>query len=66
MLGLHEQPVIVSNLKYFGFPRNSGFRLMPSTVLAYRREGRAFEYKDRGTNGFMTTVDMTAMDFPDS
>lgn len=40
MLGLHEQPVVISNLEYFGYPRNSGFRLMPSTVLAYPPRAR--------------------------
>ena len=64
MLGLHDHPVTISNLEYFGYPRNSGFTLMPSTVLAYRGGGHPFEYKDKGTNGFLTTVDMTALDFP--
>ena len=64
MLGLHDHPVTISNLEYFGYPRNSGFILMPSTVLAYRGVDHPFEYKDKGTNGFLTTVDMTALDFP--
>lgn len=64
MLGLHDQPVKISNMEYFGFPRNSGFVLMPSTLLAYRRADRPFEYKDKGTNGFRTTLDMSALDFP--
>lgn len=63
MVGQHHQPVTVSNLPYFGYPRNTGFTLMPSTVLAYRRGARAFEYKDKGTNGLLTTLDMNARDF---
>ena len=62
MLGLGEKPVTVSNLDYFGFPRHSGFLLMPSDVVVYREGDRAFEYKN--TNGFLTTVDMNAQDFP--
>lgn len=62
MIGLEDKPVMMSNLRYFGFPRNTGFILMPSDVVAYREGDRAFEYKN--TNGFLTTVDMNAHDFP--
>ena len=62
MLGLRDKPVMMSNMEYFGFPRNSGFTLMPSDVVAYRLGDHAFEYKN--TNGFLTTVDMDANDFP--
>ena len=61
MLGLQNKPVIMSNMEYFGYPRNSGFILMPSDLIAYRVGDRAFEYK--GTNGLLTTVDMAAHDF---
>ena len=60
--GQHDGPVLVQNLGYFGYPRNSGFEMMPSAVQAYRVGERAFEH--RGTNGFLTTVQMTADDFP--
>lgn len=62
-IGMHGQPVKISNLSYFGFPRHSDFILMPSTMLAYHRGVHSFEHKDKGTNGFLTTVDMTAADF---
>lgn len=61
MLGMDDKPVTMSNMDYFGFPRNNGFILMPSDLVAYRKGERAFEYKD--TNGLLTTVDMNARDF---
>lgn len=66
MLGMQDRPVTVSNLDYFGYPRNSGFILMPSTLLAYRGPTHSFEFRDRGTNGLLTTLEMTARDFPRS
>lgn len=60
MAGQHDGPVLVQNLGYFGYPRNNGFALMPSEVQAYRVGDRAFEH--RGTNGFVTTLQMTAED----
>jgi hypothetical protein len=64
MLGLHDEPVKISNMEYFGYPRNTGFILMPSTVLAYRGVDHPFEFKDKGTNGFLTTLEISALDFP--
>ena len=61
MLGLENKPVMMSNMDYFGFPRNNGFTLMPSDLVAYRAGNRAFEYKN--TNGLYTTVEMNANDF---
>lgn len=61
---LGNRPVTMQNMGYFGFPRNNGFTLMPSTLLAYRGSERAFEFRDQGTNGLLTTVDMNAEDFP--
>lgn len=58
--GQHAGPVVLQNLGYFGYPRNNGFALMPTQVQAYRTGERAFEYS--GTNGFVTTVRMTAED----
>ena len=60
--GQHAGAVVLQNLSYFGFPRNNGFALMPSVVQAYRTGNRGFEFT--GTNGFVTTVQMTADDFP--
>jgi hypothetical protein len=58
--GMSEQPVVITNLRYFGAPRNTGFVLMPNEVEAYRLGPKAFEYK--GTNGFMITYDITSKD----
>ena len=54
-------PVVISNLRYWGAPRNDGFVLMPNEVEAYRVGPKAFEFK--GTNGFLITVDMNSDDF---
>jgi hypothetical protein len=52
---------VISNLKYFGAARNSGFILMPNTIEALRTGDKAFEFK--GTNGFMVTFDMNSRDY---
>ena len=61
MHDLNAAPVTISNMGYFGYPRNTGFILMPSDLIAYRQGARAFEYKN--TNGLLTTLDMNAKDF---
>ena len=58
--GMTQQPVVITNLRYFGAPRNTGFILMPNEVEAYRVGPKPFEYK--GTNGFMITYDINAND----
>jgi hypothetical protein len=58
--GMTGDPTIITNLRYFGAPRNTGFHLMPNEIEAYRRGPRPFEYK--GSNGFMITFDITAKD----
>lgn len=58
--GMTTDPVVISNLRYFGAPRNTGFILMPNEVEAYRVGAKPFEYK--GTNGFMITYDITSED----
>ncbi len=58
--GMTNDPIVITNLKYWGAPRNDGFILMPNTVEAYRAGDKAFEYK--GTNGFMITVDINSND----
>jgi hypothetical protein len=58
--GMTDQPVVITNLRYFGAPRNTGFVLMPNEVNAYRVGAKPFEYK--GTNGFMITYDITSKD----
>jgi hypothetical protein len=54
-------PVVLSNVKYWGAPRNDGFIMMPNEVEAYRVGPKAFEYK--GTNGFLITIDISSKDF---
>jgi hypothetical protein len=58
--GMTDDPVVITNLKYFGVPRNEGFVLMPNEIEAYRVGSRPFEVK--GTNGFMITIDITSKD----
>lgn len=64
MEGMGGKPVTMTNMDYFGYPRNSGFVLMPSDVLTYRQGAHPFEYFGKGTNGLLTTLEMTADDFP--
>ena len=59
--GMTAGPVVAKNLKYEGAPRNDGFVLMPNDVEAYRAGDRRFEFK--GTNGFVTTIDISSKDF---
>jgi hypothetical protein len=59
--GMTAAPVIAKNLKYEGAPRNDGFVLMPNEVEAYRVGDKRFEFK--GTNGFVTTIDLSSKDF---
>ena len=58
--GMTEDPVVISNLRYFGAPRNTGFILMPNEIEAYRVGKHPFEFK--GTNGFMITYDIKSSD----
>jgi hypothetical protein len=53
-------PIVISNLKFFGAPRNDGFILMPNEVEAYRAGSKPFEFK--GTNGLMITIDISSTD----
>lgn len=58
--GMTNDPIVISNLKYWGAPRNDGFVLMQNEVEAYREGEKAFEFK--GTNGFMITFDIASSD----
>lgn len=58
--GMTNEPIVISNLKYWGAPRNDGFILMPNDVEAYRVGPNAFEFKNG--NGFMITVDISSKD----
>ena len=55
-----SSPMVLSNLKYWGAPRNDGFVLMPSVVEAYHAGDKAFEFE--GTNGFLITFDIASSD----
>jgi hypothetical protein len=55
-----DAPIVISNLKYWGVPRNDGFVLMQNEVEAYRGGDKPFEFK--GTNGFMITFDINSKD----
>jgi hypothetical protein len=58
--GNTSDPIVMTNLRYFGAPRNTGFIMMPNEVEAYRTGAHAFEFN--GTNGFMVTIDMNSSD----
>jgi hypothetical protein len=58
--GNTDDPIVISNLKYWGVPRNDGFIMMPNEVQAYRAGAKPFEFK--GTNGFMITFDISSKD----
>ncbi len=53
-------PVVITNLKYWGAPRNDGFVLMPNQVEAYRLGDHPFEHREG--NGFMITVEIRSDD----
>jgi len=61
--GATDDPVVISNLKYWGTPRNDGFVMMKNEVQAYRTGPKAYETK--GTNGFMITIDINSEDLPE-
>lgn len=58
--GMSNDPIVITNLRYFGVPRNDGFIMMPNEVEAYRAGDKAFEYKN--SNGFMITIDINSND----
>jgi hypothetical protein len=58
--GMTSDPAILTNVRYWGTPRNDGFVMMPNEVEAYREGANTYEFK--GTNGFMLTFDMNSSD----
>jgi len=56
--GMTDDPVVISNLRYWGASHNDGFVLMPNKVETYKGGDKPFEY--HGTNGFMITVDVSS------
>lgn len=60
--GMTGDRVVMTNVPYWGAPRNDGFVMMKNEVEAYRAGEKAFEYK--GTNGFMITLDIDSKTAP--
>ncbi len=60
--GMTDEPAVLTNVRYWGTPRNTGFVMMPNELETYHVGDKAFEFK--GTNGFMLTFDMTSADLP--
>ena len=60
--GMSDKPVVMTNVPYWGAPRNDGFVMMKNEVEAYRAGAKAFEFK--GTNGFMITLDIDSKTAP--
>jgi len=60
--GMTAEPAILTNVRYWGTPRNDGFLMMPSELETYKEGPKRFEFKE--TNGFMVTFDMTSKDPP--
>jgi hypothetical protein len=54
------KPVVIQNVQFWAAPSNSGFRIMKNDVEAYRDGDKPFEFKQ--TNGFFTTIRMSASD----
>ncbi len=59
--GMTDDAVTIKNIKFWGAPRNDGFKLMRTNVEAYRRGNKTFEFK--GTNGFVVTLNLASKDF---
>lgn len=62
--GMTDDFAVLTNVKYWGTPRNDGFIMMPSELEAYREGPNAFEFKE--SNGFMITFDMNSKDLSGS
>lgn len=60
--GMTDAQIVMTNVPYWGAPRNDGFIMMKNEVEAYRAGQKAFEFK--GTNGFMITFDIDSKTAP--
>lgn len=58
--GNTDAPIVMSNLRYFAAPRNTGFIMMPNEYHYFKGEPKSFEHRNR--NGFMITIDMNSKD----
>lgn len=60
---MEDEPVVITNLVYWGAPRNDGFVLMKTERHATRETPEGIEpFEFRDSNGFMITVDINADD----
>ncbi|WP_163338064.1 DUF1326 domain-containing protein [Desulfopila sp. IMCC35008] len=62
--GIDNKTGILTNISYMGSPRNTGFKMMPNELEAWKVGDKAFEF--RGTTGFMITIDMSSKDIASS
>ena len=60
--GMSNKPIVMTNVPYWGAPRNDGFIMMKNEVQAYRLGDKAYE--TRNTNGFMITLDIDSKTAP--
>lgn len=60
--GMTDKPIVMTNVPYWGAPRNDGFIMMKNEVQAYRLGDKAYETRD--TNGFMITFDTDSKTAP--
>ena len=57
------EPTVITNLRYWGVPRNDGFVLMPNEVNAMRQAPQGVEpFEFKNSNGFMITWDINSAD----
>ena len=62
--GMTNEPAVLTNVRYWGTPRNDGFIMMPNEIETLREGPQHYEFK--GTNGFLLTFDMTSKDVASS
>ncbi|MFZ0614536.1 MAG: hypothetical protein WAM73_19985, partial [Desulfobacterales bacterium] len=59
-MGMGGENGMLSNIAYFGAPRNNGFKMMPTEIESWKVGDKAFQFN--GSTGFMITVDMKSDD----
>ncbi len=59
-MGMGGENGMLSNIAYFGAPRNNGFKMMPTEIESWKVGDKAFQFS--GSTGFMITVDMKSDD----
>lgn len=58
--GIEDKTGMLTNIAYFGAPRNTGFKMMPNEIETWKVGEKSFKFE--GTTGFMITVDMSSKD----